>query len=808
MQTRTSLEFIDEPHYCAFGADTLLSKSRELGTQVEGAKKNEDIEYVHKLRVASRRLRTALDIFEECLPRKLVKAWKKAIKTVTTSCGAARDADVLIAFLENYSTHQDPRAAVGIEYLVRLQKARRLLMQSEVVHVLDSLQASQTLANIADTCSKMSAGNEGKKPNIKTLSTYQNAHNHIAALLDELLALSRFVHDQKAITKHHEIRIAAKRLRYTMEIFSNIYNNGLKDQIALMKQFQDMIGEMHDYYVWGEDIRALRREMPFDAKYGTDKLLVNLRKQRASRYREFVSLWNEAKLKGLFTGIRQKIDTGSNSEIIRELLGTQNQIALISDIHGNADALKAVVKHAQKSGLQIFLNAGDTVGFGIYPSQVLQTLRSPKFLSVIGNVDLEVLEELRLSKSNKNSDSQRVDIDELPPSDIAYLQSLPKELRFEIGGRRVLVTHGSPDSVDEHIYPDSPGERLREIAAKASADIIVTGHTHLQMNRMVDGVSFVNPGSVGRPVSGEPKAEYAVLSLDPVTVEFRRVKYDVETLANQMRRKELPESQVQMLLRGLNLDTIEKQEKALARKQLWKSHSTIKKVRDTAKSYFPDESHAEQDRRLALMIFDKMKRTHSFGPRERYWLQCAAILHDIGRSRRNKGHHKLSLSLILNDPDLPFTQKERYMVGSIARYHRKALPDKEHFNIKHLSRTEREKANALASILRLADALDYSHRSVVKKVNLKTVGDQLVIECFASGQHYLEDQSVKKKKDLFEKTFKCNLAILWKPQELVGHASVSKADTLTRNPATTGISQGTPDAVTVNVSGETPETTA
>ncbi len=77
--------------------------------------------------------------------------------------------------------------------------------------------------------------------------------------------------------------------------------------------------------------------------------------------------------------------------------------------------------------------------------------------------------------------------------------------------------------MDEHLYPDSPVERFREIALKTSADVIITGHTHTPMNRDVDGVIFMNPGSVGRSVDGDPRAEYAVLSLDPLSIEFRRV---------------------------------------------------------------------------------------------------------------------------------------------------------------------------------------------------------------------------------------------------------------------------------------------
>ena len=787
MQKGKSLEFgEDSPAYCIFGAETLLKRIAELETQVGGAKNNEDIEYIHKLRVASRRLRTSLTVFEECLPKKRAKAWKKAVKTLTTSCGEARDQDILIAYLQNYVLNLESRAAVGIEYLLRLQRARRLLMQSNVVDVLDSMQQSRVLADLSDLCRTIKRGNGDQTVNIRTLSTYTKARDCIMVKLTEFLALSRYVHDKSATAKHHQLRIAAKRLRYTMEIFSPIYSGGLKDQIALMKQFQDILGEMHDYHVWSQDLRTHEQEIPADAKYGVDRLLTYLEQEKSSRYRDFVSLWDEAKAKGMFNEIKELTDIRPNGGIVQELLNRERKAAVISDIHGNLDALRAVVKDAEKSGIEVFLNAGDAVGFGIYPSEVIRALRSPMFLNVLGNVDLEILDALRLGKVPEGDVAKDLTIEELSPSDVAYLQSLPRELRFEIAGTRLLLTHGSPDSVDEHIYPDSPEERLKEIAAKVEADVVITGHTHLQMNRSVDGVAFVNPGSVGRPINGEPKAEYALLSFNPLRVDFRCVSYDIETLVGKMRKKRLPESHVQVLLRAAPLKAIEKQERMLAKKALWKHRSTIRKVKTIAKSYLPDESHAKQDSKLALMLFNATRRNTPLGTKERYWLECAAILHDIGRSKGDKKHHRHSLNLILNDQSLPLTLRERYIIGSIARYHRKALPAKKHFNLAPLSRAEEEKVEVLSAILRLADALDYSHRAVVKKINLKFSPNEIILECVFTGQHYLEDQSVKKKKKLFERVFKKNVTIIWKAQQVTTPepGKASPAPVIAENPPT------------------------
>jgi putative phosphoesterase len=754
-------ETFEDDGYCLLGADTLLTRTQELEDQVHGVRESNEIEHVHALRVESRRTRTALTLFEPCFGKKLAKKWDKTIRNVTRSSGAARDADVQIAFLESYArTNEDKNTEQVLDYLIKSHTARRRAMQASMMKALDDLDASKILSDIANSCGALRA-RERKESNIRTLATYGKAYDHISSRLSKVLALEPFVHDEGASEKHHELRIAFKRLRYTMEIFSILYKRGLIDQISLMKRFQDLLGEMHDCDVWTQEFNVEMESMPADARYGVSRVLTHLSEKRRSGYMNLVSLWNDAISTGQFATIGQLTNPRPSSMIIREMLNRDNvKVALISDIHGNLDALNAVLADAKRSGLTIFLNAGDAVGFGIYPSQVIKIVRSARFLSTVGNVDLETLEALR----NPKNDALSFAIKELSPSDTAYLESLPRELHLEIADKRVLVTHGTPDSVDEHIYPDSPEERLREIAAKASADVIITGHSHTQMKRVIEGVAFINPGSVGRPVDGDPKAEYAVLSFKPLTVEFRRVSYDVEALADKMRMNGLPEDHVQVLLQGVPLKIIRKQEEVLEKKQLWKRKSTIDKVRVAARTFNFNESHAEQDRKLALMIFDQTKQLYSLGGKERYWLECAAILHDIGLSRGTQGHHKSTLRLILNDSQLPFTYHERYMIGGIARYHRKAIPNKKHFNLKPFNHIEREKIALLSSILRVADALDYSHKSVVQRVDVKLSPNHIILEITALGEHSLEEKSVMKKKDLFEKVFKDELTLVWRSQ--------------------------------------------
>ena len=128
----------------------------------------------------------------------------------------------------------------------------------------------------------------------------------------------------------------------------------------------------------------------------------------------------------------------------------------------------------------------------------------------------------------------------------AWLRGLPREIRLEIDGLRVLLCHGSPRSTTEYLFENRSAGYLRQFTAggkaDAKADLIVFGHTHVPYHRIVDGVHFVNTGSVGRPKDGDPRAGYCVLSLGPgeVRADQIRVPYDVELSCTTLLSAGLP----------------------------------------------------------------------------------------------------------------------------------------------------------------------------------------------------------------------------------------------------------------------------
>jgi len=240
------------------------------------------------------------------------------------------------------------------------------------------------------------------------------------------------------------------------------------------------------------------------------------------------------------------------------------KVALVGDIHANLPALEAVLEHARRTGAEQIWNSGDSVGYNAFPEQVIQRLRAESVVSVIGNYDLKVLKFP--NKGKKWKKKKRFEkwlafkwaYEQLSAESLDYLASLPEQQRLKIEEQMVLLTHGSPASVEEHLYADTAEERLAELGRLADADLVVCGHSHQAFARRVEGVWFVNTGSVGRPDDGDPRATYAVLESDRRSIGIRhyRVSYDVQAAVAGIRQQGLPAAFEEMIRKGRKLDWI------------------------------------------------------------------------------------------------------------------------------------------------------------------------------------------------------------------------------------------------------------
>jgi exopolyphosphatase/guanosine-5'-triphosphate,3'-diphosphate pyrophosphatase len=162
------------------------------------------------------------------------------------------------------------------------------------------------------------------------------------------------------------------------------------------------------------------------------------------------------------------------------------------------------------------------------------------------------------------------------------------------------------------------------------------------------------------------------------------------------------------------------------------------------------EEHAEQVALLSLSLFDQTRELHRLGEEERALLHAAAMLHDVGAFVTYNRHHKHSYYLLYH-ADLPgFTDRERELVATIARYHRRSPPKDRHAEFQRLTPEERIVVRRLAALLRVADGLDRGHRRHVRSVKVQRRGTGLQIDVEAEAGSELEVWSASQKADLLE----------------------------------------------------------
>ena len=177
-------------------------------------------------------------------------------------------------------------------------------------------------------------------------------------------------------------------------------------------------------------------------------------------------------------------------------------------------------------------------------------------------------------------------------------------------------------------------------------------------------------------------------------------------------------------------------------------------VLEVAKICQYEKGHTDQVTHLAINIFDQLRSITGLDEKARFYLLCAATLHDIGvHTEGTHGHHKTALRIILSTPLLHFDSQERLIIGSIARYHRKTLPSSHHSYFAALSKPAQNLVVQLSAILRVADGLDYRHQGRVKKVKVTFSDEKITFHCKSKQNIDKEITSASHKSDLMQTTF-------------------------------------------------------
>lgn len=231
-----------------FGAAIIMQQLTLLVAEIEGVKKAEDIEAVHRMRVATRRLRSALPVFGPFLAARRFETWRKRIRGITRALGAARDADVQIEHLAELVSRMTPPERAGVRRLLLRIRQRRRAMQADVNEALRQFEKSRLVADMSQKLPPYEIYRS--QLNLQSPALLSTAAEHIQTRLAEFLAFEPYVSQPECVSELHAMRIAAKQLRYTMEFFAPLYADELKSTLKILRSCQDALGAIHDADVW------------------------------------------------------------------------------------------------------------------------------------------------------------------------------------------------------------------------------------------------------------------------------------------------------------------------------------------------------------------------------------------------------------------------------------------------------------------------------------------------------------------------------------------------------------------------------
>ncbi|MCL6610959.1 MAG: metallophosphatase family protein [Peptococcaceae bacterium] len=227
------------------------------------------------------------------------------------------------------------------------------------------------------------------------------------------------------------------------------------------------------------------------------------------------------------------------------------RIAVISDIHGNLYALEAVLRDIKTRGVKKVYCAGDLVGYGPRPNEVIELIKRNNIPTVMGNYD-DATGNMRIVCGCEYKDEKALRLGEssiawtkekTSGENKAWLRELPGEIRLSVSGMKILLVHGSPRALNEYLYENTAEDYLKELIAENDTDVLVCGHTHLPYVKKVANGYVVNAGSAGKPKHGNPNVTYAIIEAGgdgDLKAEIVEVRYSFEETAREIESSGLP----------------------------------------------------------------------------------------------------------------------------------------------------------------------------------------------------------------------------------------------------------------------------
>lgn len=243
------------------------------------------------------------------------------MRRVTRALGIARDADVQMDSLQEFlDSLAESRYRAGVRRLLLRLQQRRDGAQDKIIKAMDRLELSGVLDGMGKTLRQIRVHARMRHVDENSPYVYQQAYLAIAMRLENMLAYEIYVNQPERLEELHAMRIAAKRLRYTMEVFAPLYQDELKQQLKTARNVQTMLGDIHDCDVWVEYLPQFLDEEKVRTMeyYGHTRPLSRLKigilylqqerqDHRMELYREFVKLWQQLQTQNVWDNLLEHI---------------------------------------------------------------------------------------------------------------------------------------------------------------------------------------------------------------------------------------------------------------------------------------------------------------------------------------------------------------------------------------------------------------------------------------------------------------------------------------------------------------------
>lgn len=306
---------------CLYGAQAALTYLEALTAAMEGVRRAQDSACVHHMRVTLRRLRSILPLLAVCLSRRTCDRWRKQLRRLTRALGEARDTDVQIACVQRFLDQEaSPQERPGVARLLLRLQQRRHVLQGPVLEALERCAASRLTEAMGQTLTHMAHAHRACSADTPGHYVYRQTGKVIRARLRALQACAPYVQQPECSHALHTMRIAAKRLRYTMQACAPLYPDALEAPVRAARAIQTMLGDIHDCDVWMHDLpQFLAAERHRTLVYfgqvesftplvpGLLALQSNRQQYRTQRYQEFVTFWNQVQGQGVWERLQQTL---------------------------------------------------------------------------------------------------------------------------------------------------------------------------------------------------------------------------------------------------------------------------------------------------------------------------------------------------------------------------------------------------------------------------------------------------------------------------------------------------------------------